>query len=282
MSRSPHRRKHAPSDLPGHPRGHRSRGDRLVRCRGRGHSRTDQRQRRTHRCDCRRSREDQSPRPPPSTYSPRLLHRRRQGLRPLRRARPYGRRRARPSSRTRCPPGYGPADLQSAYKLPARPPAPARPSPSSTPTTTRTPSPTSPSTARSTACRPAPPPTAASARSTRPAAPPLPGADAGWAGEISLDLDMVSRDLPELPHPAGRGDTPPAWPNLGTAVNEAVALGAKYVSNSYGGGDSAARPRRRRTSTTRAWRSPRAPATTASASSTRPPSRTSPRSAAPR
>ena len=34
----------------------------------------------------------------------------------------------------------------------------------------------------------------------------LPGAtDAGWAEEISLDLDMVSRHLPRLPHPAGRG-----------------------------------------------------------------------------
>ena len=54
-----------------------------------------------------------------ATYSPRLLDRRRQGLRPLRRARPHGRRAPRPSSRTRCPPGYGPADLQSAYKLPS-------------------------------------------------------------------------------------------------------------------------------------------------------------------
>ena len=45
------------------------------------------------------------------------------------------------------------------------------PSPSSTPTTTRRPSPTSPSTARPTACPPAPPRTAASRRSTRTARP---------------------------------------------------------------------------------------------------------------
>ena len=51
----------------------------------------------------------------------------------------------------------------------------ARRSRSSTPTTTPRPSPTSPSTARSTACRPAPPRTAASARSTRTAAPPARG-----------------------------------------------------------------------------------------------------------
>ena len=35
---------------------------------------------------------------------------------------------------------------------------------------------------------------------------PLPPADTGWAGEISLDLDMVSADLPELRHHLGRGD----------------------------------------------------------------------------
>jgi len=45
----------------------------------------------------------------------------------------------------------------------------------------------------------------------------LPAVDAGWAGEISLDLDMVT--------------------DLGTGVNTAVALGAKYVSNSYGGAE---------------------------------------------
>ena len=33
-----------------------------------------------------------------------------------------------------------------------------------------------------------------------------PTADSGWAGEISLDLDMVSAVCPQLPHPARRGD----------------------------------------------------------------------------
>ena len=32
-------------------------------------------------------------------------------------------------------------------------------------------------------------------------------ANGGWAQEISLDLDMVSRGLPELQHPARRGQT---------------------------------------------------------------------------
>ena len=55
------------------------------------------------------------------------------------------------------------------------------------------------------AARRAPPPTAASARSTSAAAASYPPPDAGWAGEISLDLDMVSAVAPERAHPAGRG-----------------------------------------------------------------------------
>ena len=43
------------------------------------------------------------------------------------------------------------------------------------------------------------------ARSTRAAAPTTRPPNAGWAEEISLDLDMVSRRLPQLPHPPGRG-----------------------------------------------------------------------------
>ena len=74
---------------------------------------------------------------------------------------------------------------------------PASASTSSTPTTTPTPSPTSPPTARSTACPPAPPRTAASRSSTRTAPRArCPPANTGWAGEISLDLDMVSAICP--------------------------------------------------------------------------------------
>ena len=39
-------------------------------------------------------------------------------------------------------------------------------------------------------------------------------------------------DLPELPHPAGGGETAPS-PTWAQAVNAAVALGARFVSNSY-------------------------------------------------
>jgi hypothetical protein len=61
-----------------------------------------------------------------------------------------------------------------------------------------------------------------------------PAADSGWAGEISLDLDMVSAICPSCKillveaTSANIGD-------LGAAVNRAVAMGAAVVSNSYGG-----------------------------------------------
>ena len=67
----------------------------------------------------------------------------------------------------------------------------------------------------------------------------LPKPDAGWAEEISLDLDMVSATCPSC-HILLVEATSSSMSNLGTAVNTAVALGAKYVSNSYGGGESSA------------------------------------------
>jgi hypothetical protein len=63
-----------------------------------------------------------------------------------------------------------------------------------------------------------------------------PADDTGWAGEISLDLDMVSAICPGchiLLVEADQAD----MDDLGAGVNEAVALGAKYVSNSYGGAE---------------------------------------------
>lgn len=62
-----------------------------------------------------------------------------------------------------------------------------------------------------------------------------PEPDAGWAGEISLDLDMVSAVAPLAHILLVEADTN-YTDDLGAAVNEAVALGAKYVSNSYGSG----------------------------------------------
>jgi subtilase family serine protease len=65
----------------------------------------------------------------------------------------------------------------------------------------------------------------------------LPTSNAGWAEEESLDLDMVSAIAPNA-HIILVEAKSATTANLGTAVNEAVALGAKFVSNSYGGGES--------------------------------------------
>jgi subtilase family serine protease len=65
----------------------------------------------------------------------------------------------------------------------------------------------------------------------------LPSNNAGWAGEISLDLDMVSAIAPNA-HIILVEAKSATTANLGTAVNEAVKLGAKFVSNSYGGSES--------------------------------------------
>ncbi|WP_425555928.1 putative Ig domain-containing protein [Kitasatospora nipponensis] len=63
-----------------------------------------------------------------------------------------------------------------------------------------------------------------------------PTPDSGWAGEISLDVDMVSAVCPSchilLVEAASANVS-----DLGTAVNQAVAQGAKFVSNSYGGSE---------------------------------------------
>ncbi|WP_333768975.1 S53 family peptidase [Streptomyces sp. IBSBF 2435] len=65
----------------------------------------------------------------------------------------------------------------------------------------------------------------------------LPSPDAGWAEEISLDLDMASAICPQC-HILLVEANSATMANLGTSVNTAVSLGAKYVSNSYGGGES--------------------------------------------
>ncbi|HET7530758.1 MAG TPA: S53 family peptidase [Mycobacteriales bacterium] len=63
-----------------------------------------------------------------------------------------------------------------------------------------------------------------------------PAADPGWAQEISLDLDMVSAVCPAC-HILLVEATTSAQANLGAAVDTAVRLGADAVSNSYGGPD---------------------------------------------
>ena len=62
-----------------------------------------------------------------------------------------------------------------------------------------------------------------------------PPPDAGWAGEISLDVDMVSAIAPLAHILLVEGDDN-SFENLGAAVDQAVAQGALYVSNSYGTG----------------------------------------------
>ena len=64
-------------------------------------------------------------------------------------------------------------------------------------------------------------------------ASPLP-ADIGWDVEISLDLDMVSASCPSCHILLVEGDDN-SYANLAASENTAVALGAKEVSNSYGG-----------------------------------------------
>jgi subtilase family serine protease len=69
----------------------------------------------------------------------------------------------------------------------------------------------------------------------------LPKNNKGWAGEESLDLDMVSAIAPDA-HIILVEAKSASTANLGAAVNEAVKLGAKFVSNSYGGSESSSDP----------------------------------------
>ncbi len=61
-----------------------------------------------------------------------------------------------------------------------------------------------------------------------------PAADVSWAGEISLDLDMVSAICPRC-HILLVEAAIPYSTDLGAAEDEASALGATEISNSYGG-----------------------------------------------
>jgi hypothetical protein len=63
---------------------------------------------------------------------------------------------------------------------------------------------------------------------------PLPSVNTGWSQEMSLDTEMVSAACP-LCHILLVEANSDSLSGLGTSVNTAVALGAKFVSNSYGG-----------------------------------------------
>jgi ricin-type beta-trefoil lectin protein len=136
-----------------------------------------------------------------------------------------------------APPGYGPADLQAAYALPAAGGA-----------------------GRTVAVVDAyddpnaeadlavyrnqfglPPCTAASGCFTKAGqdgGTDYPAANAAWSTEIALDLDMVSAACPNC-HILLVEARSAAITDLGAAVNTAVSQGARYVSNSYAGPEDA-------------------------------------------
>ena len=64
----------------------------------------------------------------------------------------------------------------------------------------------------------------------------FPRTDAGWAAEISLDIDMASAICPNCHILLVEADTN-SFANLGAAENRAAALGANVISNSFGGSD---------------------------------------------
>lgn len=66
-----------------------------------------------------------------------------------------------------------------------------------------------------------------------------PSANASWGQEISLDLDMVSAICPNC-HILLVESNSASYVDLGTAVNTAASLGANAISNSYGGSESSA------------------------------------------
>lgn len=65
----------------------------------------------------------------------------------------------------------------------------------------------------------------------------LPAKNAGWAEETALDMDMVSATCPNC-HIIIVEANSASNANLNAAENEAAALGATVISNSYGGSES--------------------------------------------
>ena len=63
-----------------------------------------------------------------------------------------------------------------------------------------------------------------------------PRGDGGWGQEISLDVDMASAICPNCKILLVEASSN-SFANLSAAVDEAAALGANVISNSYGGGE---------------------------------------------
>lgn len=137
------------------------------------------------------------------------------------------------------PGGYGPADLRSAYNLPSATAGAGQ-------TVAIVDAYDDPNAAADLAVYRTqyglPPCTAASGCFRRVAQDgstnyPAPDPTAGWEFEESLDVDMVSAICPDCHILLVEADNN-ALGSLGASVDEAVKLGAKYVSNSYGGSES--------------------------------------------
>lgn len=144
---------------------------------------------------------------------------------------------ASPTPSSSAPPGYGPADLQSAYALP-----------SSTAGSGQTVAivdayddPTAendlgvyrsqfglPACTTANGCF---------KKVNENGGSTLPKSNASWSQEISLDLDMVSAVCPNCRILLVEASSA-SYVDLGTAVNTAASLGANAISNSYGGSES--------------------------------------------
>ncbi|HEY8837823.1 MAG TPA: S53 family peptidase [Dehalococcoidia bacterium] len=135
------------------------------------------------------------------------------------------------------PQGYGPADLQSAYKLPSSTAGSGQtvaivdayddPKAESDLGTYR-------STYNLTACTTV---NGCFRKVNQTGGTSYPRGDRGWALEISLDVQMVSAICPNC-HILLVEASSNSLANLEAAVNEAATLGAKEISNSYGGSES--------------------------------------------
>jgi len=135
-----------------------------------------------------------------------------------------------------APGGYGPSDLQSAYKLPSATAGSGQtvaivdafndPKAESDLGVYRSTFGLSPCTTANGCFR----------KVNQSGGTTYPLSDIGWSQEISLDLDMVSAICPKC-HILLVEANDNSFNNLGNAVNEAVKLQANEVSNSYGGSE---------------------------------------------
>ena len=134
------------------------------------------------------------------------------------------------------PAGYGPSDLQSAYKLPS--------AAGSKPTVAIVDAYDDPRAESDlgvyrrqfglTACTTA---NGCFRKVNQSGGTRYPRANSGWAQEISLDLDMVSAACPNCKILLVEASSA-SLIDLGTAVNQAARMGATVISNSYGGSES--------------------------------------------